>query len=232
MERIGNVDYSRQESMDSQLLSLYKERTHIIVGTGGIGFWVGILLAMMGCRYFILIDGDKIEPTNLSRLPVPQSMVGFLKVNALKRIIRFLRPDTLCISVPRHILKEEARGFINSLVTKYYIQMNGGAFVWDTTDDARVQKQLYLGTANYIYTKVGYEGFKVGAYGEYDVWINEETYAPGYRTTEANAVSSVLAAAMGIFHGLYRRETFKKDLNLDVRELLTKEEANEPVANR
>jgi hypothetical protein len=72
--------------------------------------------------------------------------------------------------------------------------------VWDTTDDARIQKRI----SKYVdeikseydkcrYRKIGYEGFLVGNYKSMSkMWIPDNYQGGGYRTTQANAVSQML----------------------------------------
>lgn len=199
MENITSiVDYSRQQQLDREL-RFDKRGLQVIVGCGGIGFWLGLFLAMNGFDNFILIDGEKIETSNLNRLPVPQTWVGRNKTYALKRVIRQLRPDTVIVPFQSHITEH------NMNVLKGFIEKHnryGTTNIWDTTDDARIQVRIHALTkklSNVSYRKLGYEGFNVGYYANYDVWFNEETYQRGYRTTMANAMTSAISAGLGIF---------------------------------
>jgi molybdopterin/thiamine biosynthesis adenylyltransferase len=63
-----------------------------IVGLGGLGVLISEQLARIGIRKFTLIDGDKVEPSNLNRLTgFYWEHTGFFKVNIsainIKRII-------------------------------------------------------------------------------------------------------------------------------------------------
>lgn len=213
-DSIDIVDYSRQESMDKILDNYLTFRNVIIIGCGGIGFWAGILLAMKGVPNFILIDGDKIEATNLNRLPVPQTWVGTNKAVALRKMIRILRPSTVISAIARHVQHDEID------ILKRVIQDGGPYYqlLIDTTDDARIQKAIYEAMKDrHMYTKyvkIGYEGFKVGAYNNMSVWIPED-YRPGYRTTQANALSSAGAAVIGILSAFFMDEN-DKDLDVDL----------------
>ena len=223
---INQVDYSRQESLDRTLErnTYSKESTNIIVGCGGIGFWLGIMLAMLGHKSFVLIDGDTLDNSNLNRLPVPQTWTGVNKAVALRKTIRTLRPDTLVMALSTHlnedtfsVLKDAHIRFRGANVPSY-----SGTYVtiWDTTDDARVQAKLYAYVSSlgdmHAYRKLGYEGFEVGAYANYNVWTAED-YETGYRTSNANAVTSALSACIGIF----ARSLTNDDVEIDIRDILT-----------
>ena len=167
MDSLGIVDYSRQEQMDNILnlgnrLSLTNQKDIYIIGCGGIGFWLGLYLAMMGFRRFKLFDGDNVDASNLNRIPLNQRWCGKKKVRALKAAIRSLRPDTAIATYPRHfdldIDGENLRGY-------------NAKIVFDCTDNAKFQQTLF----NFIntndrnqlsikYIKLGYEGFNLGLY--------------------------------------------------------------------
>ncbi len=60
-----------------------------IVGVGGVGFLVAEQLARCGFSDFVLIDPDRVEITNLNRLPsTTKKDLGRLKVNVARRLIR------------------------------------------------------------------------------------------------------------------------------------------------
>jgi len=224
MERITLVNEDRQVAMN-QALGIVPEEVNVIIGCGGIGFWLGLLVAMVGGRYFVLFDGQNIDNSNLNRLPVPQTWVGQNKAVALRKMIRILRPDTV-------VTTEDTLSMLEKLSSKikkeqnYYSRTANVLNVWDTTDDARIQTKInaYVNTLSknrewnkVRYRKIGYEGFKVGSYKDYQVWT-QEGYTTGYRTTQANAVSSVISAGLGFFASYLT----DKDVAVDLRELITK----------
>lgn len=233
MERVTLVDDSRQELMAQELgLRQHLER-HIIIGCGGIGCWLGLLLTMLGGQYFVLMDGDKLDASNLSRLPVPQTWIGQNKAVALRKLIRTLRPDTIVTCLTAHINPDTL-----DLLDKFTQDLSLGSYqyhdnqcvnVWDTTDDARIQKRIsaYVDTMRsrnrypritVRYRKMGYDGFKIGSYKDMNTWKLPDDYTPGYRTTNANAVSSAIAAGLGIF-GAYLSAN---DVNVDLKKLIMK----------
>lgn len=207
IEQLNTIDYSRQAELDNILTNkMSKNEIMIIVGCGGIGFWLGLQLAMLGYRHFILIDGGKVDYSNLNRLPVPQTWVGINKAVALRKVIRSMRLDTVVMALSTNIckdtlsiLKNSTRRFRGLDNTYYYI--NSDITVWDTTDDAKIQTQLHdyvKDDSSIEYRKLGYEAFDIGCYKEYSVWTADD-YQTGYRTSNANAVTSAISAGIGIF---------------------------------
>jgi molybdopterin/thiamine biosynthesis adenylyltransferase len=214
--RVEIVDYSRQAEMDSKMRDV-KNKLNVIVGCGGIGFWLGIQLAMIGAKHFLLVEGDKIDESNLNRLPVPQTWVGINKAIALSKMITFLRPLASTVIIQKHVQKETI-SILNTATHKLRTSLGSGAIIWDCTDNARIQKELYKAFKDeYTYRKLGYEAFDVGCYRDFNIWIDEATYQPGYRTSNANAVTSSIVAGLGILYtGLNKRE----DLNINLENLV------------
>jgi hypothetical protein len=78
--------------------------TIAIVGLGGLGSFVALELAHLGVGHLILIDPDRIEETNLNRLPyVGAADIGQTKVSVyealLKRIAPAMRVEALASSI-------------------------------------------------------------------------------------------------------------------------------------
>lgn len=197
------VDYSRQITLDDTIAdrnngAMDKTRPQLIVGCGGVGFWLGIVLAMQGYGKIVLVEGESIDKSNLNRLPVPPSWIGTNKGVALRKIIHSLRPLCVVSVVPQHY-DHANPNILLTIVQKMY--SNGVQWmVWDCTDNAIAQKALYGTTQKYqhYYRKIGYEGLNVGTYKEMNVWTVED-YQRGYRTSNACAATSALAAVLGFF---------------------------------
>lgn len=201
------VDYSRQAEFDEEIgRFMAKDESNIIIGCGGVGFWLGLFLAMNGYQDFFLIDGEKIDQTNLNRIPVPQTWMGTNKAIALRKLIRSLRPATRVVVLTAHIT-EDTLGVIQKF---HEGQQLYHTTVWDTTDNALIQTKINAfvntirngrnsATRQVKYRKIGYEAWNVGCYENYDVWVDEENYRPGYQTSRANAITSAIAAGLGFF---------------------------------
>lgn len=81
-----NAIYSRGSDLPTTV-----PRRICIIGVGGVGSWVAIDLAMMGCETLVILDPDTIEVHNLNRTLFKMHHVGEYKVNALYDIIREMR---------------------------------------------------------------------------------------------------------------------------------------------
>ncbi|QVL49486.1 MAG: ThiF family adenylyltransferase [Thiocapsa sp.] len=79
----------RQRAFGPALRQVADELSIGVVGVGGLGMLAVEQLARAGFRRFVLVDPDRIETTNLNRLPgVTQRDVGRPKVQVGKRLIR------------------------------------------------------------------------------------------------------------------------------------------------
>ncbi len=216
--RSGVVDYSKQAEMDEDLVNVNVRTTMIIVGTGGIGFWLGIHACMLGFKQFILFDGDSVDRTNLNRLPLKQQWLGKKKVVALKHTMRSMRPDIAVHIVPRNFNVDIDKGFISKINNEHSYGYANHLF--DCTDNAFTQKALFAMCkefGNFIYSKLGYEGYNIGAYTDYSVWVDEEGYESGYRTSKANSISSSVVASLGLLKAITRRTN---DMDVDILKLV------------
>lgn len=203
MESVDLVDYSRQAEMNEET-PVSMESQHVIVGCGGVGCWTALMLAMYGCRTLVLIDGDTIEASNLNRLPFPQTWIGQNKAIALRRLLHFIRPAMKIAVVNQHAAQTNFAGLKRIICdTASWVPALSQYVLLDCTDDVRIQQTLTRSTRSeggyWRYIKIGYEGYRIGLYGRMDdTWVDETTYRPGYRTTRANALSSVMAGCMGL----------------------------------
>lgn len=219
------VDYSRQEQLDEDMEYHDVDHvTNVVIGCGGVGFWLTLLMALHGEEHFILMDGEKIEPTNLNRLPVPQTWVGVNKAIALRRMVRYVRPGTVISVLTSHIHRETL-DLLGTIVEDAHRRYRETIIVWDATDDARIQRDInktvdtLQGTRhNICYRKIGYEGWDIGNYVDYEVWYGED-YEPGYRTSRANAITSAIAAGIGYFS---QRLGQKRDVSINIKKLIEK----------
>lgn len=84
-----NQIYERQQS--PALGIIIPDRVGI-VGIGGVGFNCALQFALAGVPELVLCDGDRIEPCNLNRIPLPQDAVGKYKTEAAWEFILKLRP--------------------------------------------------------------------------------------------------------------------------------------------
>ncbi len=74
----------------------------LILGLGGLGGHVALLLVRSGVGQLVLVDGDRVEASNLSRQPYFSSQVGWWKTEAMATLLRQIRPHIGLTLVPRY----------------------------------------------------------------------------------------------------------------------------------
>ncbi|MCL2073757.1 MAG: sulfur carrier protein ThiS adenylyltransferase ThiF [Marinilabiliaceae bacterium] len=72
-----------------------------IAGLGGLGSNIAVMLARIGVGKLLLVDFDKVEPSNLNRQHYNTSHIGMYKTEALKSQIDVINPfiDTETVTV-------------------------------------------------------------------------------------------------------------------------------------
>lgn len=74
-----------------------------VIGLGGLGSHVVQQLAYLGVRRFHLIDGDRVEESNLNRLiGASEGDLGLTKVQVAERLIDQINPDSEVSGEPHH----------------------------------------------------------------------------------------------------------------------------------
>jgi len=80
-----------------------KDAKAAIAGLGGLGSNIAVMLARIGVGKLLLVDFDKVEPSNLNRQHYNVSHLGMFKTDALKsqieKINPFIETETLCITI-------------------------------------------------------------------------------------------------------------------------------------
>lgn len=212
---LDNVDYTRSANVLDTAMATMKPNYSsgpklFIIGCGGIGFWAGVYASMLGFfKQAFLFDGDRIDSTNLSRLPVPGSWVGINKAVALKRVIHTLRPAMMVIP----IMKPASTILLNAIVTNKNLS---ATYILDCTDDARAQNEVFNWSKTLkdpVYAKAGYEGVNFGIYTEINTWVPED-YRPGYTTAASNVLTSAAAAAYAVTSLIFRGNTTEAKFSL------------------
>jgi molybdopterin/thiamine biosynthesis adenylyltransferase len=83
----------------------------LIAGVGGVGWKISVDLALMGVGQIDLVDPDRVEESNLSRISLPKSSVGKFKAEQLKALLETIRPGIVCNSYPIRIQDFEPSRF-------------------------------------------------------------------------------------------------------------------------
>lgn len=98
--------YSRQTAVfgEEGQQKIAKTRA-VIVGLGGLGSHVAQQLAYLGVKRFALIDGDKVDRTNLNRLVgASEYDLGREKVAVLAELVERIQPDVEVLQIPKTLL--------------------------------------------------------------------------------------------------------------------------------
>lgn len=196
-----NLIYDRQNDIRMTV------PTHVaVIGAGGVGTWVSLLSAMVGVSEISVYDPDKLEVTNLNRLPFTVKDVGRYKVDVLRDKILELRPDC-CVLVFRR------RFEIPDDIEKYNPTVTSTVF-FDCTDNVQFQQafvreiEKHNATRNVTRIRVGYNIGRVESY----ITVTSRPPAPWgegantYNRTPSYVVPAVVAAAMAVDKVLFERE--------------------------
>jgi hypothetical protein len=102
--------YSRQTSIFGEEGQRKIAKTRIaIVGLGGLGSHVAQQLAYLGVKQFALVDGDKVDRSNLNRLVgASEYDLGREKVAVLGELIERIQPGAEVHRIPKTLLSREA----------------------------------------------------------------------------------------------------------------------------
>ncbi len=94
--------FSRLEGLyGNQSLVRLKDKTVCVIGTGGVGSFAVEALARMGVGRFILVDGDRIEASNLNRqLIALHSTIGRYKVHVFEERLKDINPAVRVTAYP------------------------------------------------------------------------------------------------------------------------------------
>lgn len=98
--KIEEEIYSRQKNL--HITNAYSDV--VIIGVGGVGSWIAFLIGLSGMvENLYLIDGDKVEVSNLNRTPYLFRQIGQYKVEAMQELILERRPFQKVIPINRNI---------------------------------------------------------------------------------------------------------------------------------
>ncbi len=136
-------------------LSRFQATDFVMVGCGGLGSQIAIQLAALGARRFLLIDGDRIEASNLNRLTFAAAEdIGLLKTEVLARYL-VSRFSASVETVPEFATGADA--------VRSILQRTRLPFVLLAGDDARLARS-FLAACHRVaptpppYLHVGYVG--------------------------------------------------------------------------
>jgi len=176
-----NEILSRQNYID-----LDKDQSIIIVGCGGIGFWVAKMAAMSGINKIRLFDSDVLDITNLNRIDLPLKFLNKNKADITKLVIKQIRPDCDVISFPFNF-------------NETFASMLDGTYDWliDCTDKISSQEknEKIAISEEWKYMKAGYDGENFSISNEVADWGE---FQDGYSITPSWVVPAVIVSSLTI----------------------------------
>lgn len=87
-------DFAYSHSYHVEMWNKIRNSTVLIIGLGAVGSWVASILAQSGVRFFILMDPDIVDKSNLHRqFGFNLDDVGSLKTEVVKRQILMFNSD-------------------------------------------------------------------------------------------------------------------------------------------
>ncbi|WP_304652492.1 ThiF family adenylyltransferase [uncultured Ligilactobacillus sp.] len=123
-----NYLYLLSIDVDAKLvLNNLKNTTVIIIGCGGIGNFLSYSLATFTPEKMLLIDGDKIENSNLNRqLLFTTKDIGYSKADMLKKQIQLRNPLLDITSYDRYVTEDLLEKSIKLTDNKRYLVILSG----------------------------------------------------------------------------------------------------------
>src|SRR4030042_2679025 len=89
------------------------DETVLLIAGCGVGSLVAINAARLGFEKFVLVDGDKVELSNINRQGYSSHDVGKPKVNALAKRLRQINPHIQIKKYPVFVDLENAAGLVH-----------------------------------------------------------------------------------------------------------------------
>ena len=128
--------------------NLIQDKVIAIFGLGGVGGTCLEALARTGFQHFLLIDFDKVDPSNLNRqILYTQKDIGRNKVDAAKERILSINPEA-----DIRIFNQKAQGFDFNQKIDFIVDaiddVNGKLFILKNAQEKDISHIMSLGMAN------------------------------------------------------------------------------------
>jgi len=175
--------YTRQEQF-----KLNTDIVPVVIGCGGVGYYVAKMLAMVGVENIVLFDDDIIEEHNLSRLDLPLTTIGMNKTEAVKLLVKQMRPDCR-IQGFGYKFNPDVLDTLSVDVTH----------IIDCTDKHAVQldNQAFASNKKLKYCKVGYDFRHITIGNSIAEWDSGDSQ-DGYRVIPSYVVTATVVAALAV----------------------------------
>ena len=101
---INNLeDYFHSTSKVLQAIEDIKTASVMIIGLGAVGSYLAVYLAKMGLSNLILVDNDKVDPTNIHRQYFFEDQINCNKAEALKKELQAINSDIQITIISKHL---------------------------------------------------------------------------------------------------------------------------------
>lgn len=172
-----------------------------LVGCGGVGSWIGYLLALAGVSELTLFDSDEVSDSNLNRCPFGPDMRGKPKVEALRALIASVRPDDCKVNCWPNFAPEVSR-------LTHARHANWIAVSTDTwASRCMVRDWTVEMRSKYEYAPHYIEAAAEGEFGSISnapaEWVTANEEQPGYASVPVWVGPSICAAMMACSHILH-----------------------------
>ena len=193
--------------LSKKILKTLKEKTFCIIGCGGTGCMFAEMLVRTGAQHIILIDGDKVEKSNLNRIfSFVKADVGKPKVDALEARLKEINENITVDTHPCHfkqlLLKDDAMRNIHKDILNSFFVFIG---VDENCSRLEIEKLLKGKKPDYLSTGIGFNNSQI----TYECsWLpktprkssNNQGYGPGngsFIAPIAEAVSVAFIMLLG-----------------------------------
>ena len=89
-----------------EMTETLKNKSVFVAGAGGLGSNVSVMLARAGIGHIVVIDFDKVEPSNINRQYYFRDQVGMTKVQALKENLLRINPELKVDAIEQRLTME------------------------------------------------------------------------------------------------------------------------------
>ena len=135
-----NMFYSRTRNLiGDNALEKLRNSSVAVFGIGGVGGYVAETLARSGVSRLVLIDGDRVEESNLNRqIIATRTTLGMAKVTAMAERIASINPDCKVVAIENRFNADNLDKFdfdydyiineINERLKDYFYQISNSEF--------------------------------------------------------------------------------------------------------
>lgn len=137
------------------------DKVNVIIGNGGARP-IPETFARHGFRNFVLIDGDKVAPSNIATQGVFRSEIGMYKPEAIKKRILDINPDARVICVNRFLDDSFSDEKFEDILKEFPNKIPTDFLIYGCTDSHRANHRSSLLALKYGIPYIGAAMYKKG----------------------------------------------------------------------